>query len=114
MLRVGWDGSSFRNNVESVTWDNPLRFGPDLAGTASQGRMALWPSNTLTYVHGTGAVSLPGRTRLTPQTQPAHTQPCRLRIRPSDQTGHVRELREVTILVRHRRLDLCRSHAPTA
>lgn len=65
MLRVGWDGSSFHNDVESVTWDNPLRFGPDIAGTSSQGRMSLWPSNTLSYVHGTGAVSLPGRTRLT-------------------------------------------------
>jgi MtrB/PioB family decaheme-associated outer membrane protein len=65
MLRIGWDGSTFDNNVESVTWDNPLRYGPDIAGTPSQGRMALWPGNTLTYLHGTGAVSLPGRGRLT-------------------------------------------------
>ncbi len=61
----GWDGSTFDNNVDSVIWDNPLRFGPDIAGTPSQGRMALWPDNTLTYLHGTGAISLPGRTRLT-------------------------------------------------
>jgi len=65
MLRVGWDGSTFDNNIESVTWDNPLRYGPDIAGTPSQGRMSSWPSNTLTYLHGTGAVSLPGRSRLT-------------------------------------------------
>lgn len=65
MLRIGWDGSTFDNNVESVTWDNPLRFGPDAAGQPSQGRMSLWPGNTLTYLHGTGAVSLPARTRLT-------------------------------------------------
>jgi MtrB/PioB family decaheme-associated outer membrane protein len=65
MVRIGWDGSSFDNNVESVTWDNPLRFGPDIAGTSSQGRMALWPGNTLTYLHGTAAVSLPKRSRLT-------------------------------------------------
>ena len=65
MIRIGWDGSSFHNNVESVTWDNPLRFGPDIAGAPSQGRMSLWPANTLTYLHGTGAVSLPGRTRVT-------------------------------------------------
>lgn len=65
MLRVGWDGSTFDNNVESVTWDNPLRYGPDIAGGPSQGRMSLWPGNTLTYLHGTGAVSLPGRSRLT-------------------------------------------------
>lgn len=65
MLRVGWDGSTFDNNIDSVTWDNPLRFGPDLAATPSQGRMSSWPGNTLTYLHGTGAVSLPGRSRLT-------------------------------------------------
>lgn len=65
MLRVGWDGSTFDNDVESVTWDNPLRFGPDIAGGPSQGRMALWPGNTLTYLHGTGALSLPARSRLT-------------------------------------------------
>lgn len=65
MLRVGWDGSTFDNNIESVTWDNPLRYGPDVAATPSQGRLASWPSNTLTYLHGTGAVSLPGRSRLT-------------------------------------------------
>ena len=63
-FRIGWDGSTFDNNVESVTWDNPLRFGPDVAGTPSQGRMSLWPGNTLTYLHGTGAASLPGRTRV--------------------------------------------------
>ncbi len=65
MVRIGWDGSAFDNNIESVTWDNPLRYGPDIAGTPSQGRMSLWPANTLTYLHGTGAVSLAGRTRLT-------------------------------------------------
>lgn len=65
MLRLGWDGSLFDNHVESVIWDNPLRFGPDISGTPSQGRMASWPSNTLTYLHGTGAVALPSRGRLT-------------------------------------------------
>lgn len=65
MLRIGWDGSTFDNNVESVTWDNPVRYGPDLAATPSQGRMALWPGNTLTYLHGTGAVAVPWRGRLT-------------------------------------------------
>jgi MtrB/PioB family decaheme-associated outer membrane protein len=65
MLRVGWDGSTFDNNVDAMIWDNPLRFGPDIAGTPSQGRMSLWPDNTLTYLHGTGAISLPARSRLT-------------------------------------------------
>jgi MtrB/PioB family decaheme-associated outer membrane protein len=65
MFRLGWDGSTFDNNVESVTWDNPLRFGPDLAATPSQGRMGLWPGNTLTYLHGTAAFALPARSRAT-------------------------------------------------
>ncbi len=65
LIRVGWDGSTFDNSIESVTWDNPLRFGPDIAGTPSQGRMTSWPGNTLTYLHGTGAISMPGRSRLT-------------------------------------------------
>lgn len=65
MLRVGWEGSQFDNHVENVVWDNPVRFGPDASGGPSQGRMGLWPGNTLTYLHGTGGVSLPGRSRLT-------------------------------------------------
>ena len=59
MVRVGWDGSSFTNNLDSVVWDNPLRF-TDTTSAPSQGRHASWPGNTLTYVHGTGAISLPG------------------------------------------------------
>lgn len=65
LLRVGWDGSAFDNHTETVVWDNPLRYGPDAAGAPSQGRMSLWPGNSLHYLHGTGAVSFPGRGRLT-------------------------------------------------
>ena len=68
MVRFGWDGSMFDNDIETVTWDNPLRFGPDIAGTPSQGRMSSWPSNTLTYIHLTGSLSTPGRGRLTAYT----------------------------------------------
>ena len=67
MLRVGWDGSSYEPDADSVIWDNPLRFGPDIVGTPSQGRMALWPANTLTYLHGTGASPA--------VAQPAHRLP---------------------------------------
>ena len=65
MLRVGWDGFTYDNDIDSAIWDNPLRYGPDIVGTPSQGRMALWPANTLTYLHGTGAVAFPCRGRLT-------------------------------------------------
>jgi len=65
LFRVGWDGSSFNNNVQSLVWDNPLRYGPDIAGAPSQGRMTSWAGNSLNYIHGTGAISFPGRGRLT-------------------------------------------------
>ncbi len=65
MVRVGWDGSSFDNNIDAVVWDNPIRFGPDAAGAPTQGRMSSWPGNSLMYLHGTGAVTLAGRSRLT-------------------------------------------------
>jgi MtrB/PioB family decaheme-associated outer membrane protein len=65
MLRFGWDGSTFDNDVNTVIWDNPIRYGPDISGGPSQGRMALWPSNSLMYLHGTGSISLPARSRLT-------------------------------------------------
>lgn len=65
LFRVGWDGSSFENTLESAVWENPLRYGPDAAGAPSQGRLASWPDNTLNYVHGTGSVALPARGRLT-------------------------------------------------
>ncbi len=65
MARFGWDGSTFDNTIESVVWDNPLRFGPDISGGPSQGRHTSWADNTLTYLHGTGAVSIPMNGRLT-------------------------------------------------
>jgi MtrB/PioB family decaheme-associated outer membrane protein len=65
MAKFGWDGSTFDNTIESVVWDNPLRFGPDAIGAPSQGRHTSWPDNTLTYLHGTGAVNIPLNGRLT-------------------------------------------------
>ena len=65
LARFGWDGSTFENSIDSVVWDNPLRFGPDVVGGPSQGRHTSWPNNTLTYLHGTGAVNIPLNGRLT-------------------------------------------------
>jgi len=65
MLRLGWDGSAFNNQLDSVVWDNPLRYGPDAAGAPSQGRLASWPDNTLMYLHGTGSVAIPLNGRAT-------------------------------------------------
>lgn len=65
LARLGWDASTFNNDVEAVVWDNPLRYGPDIVGTPSQGRLSSWPDNTLTYFHGTGAINVPLNGRLT-------------------------------------------------
>jgi MtrB/PioB family decaheme-associated outer membrane protein len=81
MFRLGWDGSWFNNNFQSLTWDNPIRItdfnngllppdGPyDANGYSNgngpaQGRQALAPSNTMNVVSGTGMYKLARRTTL--------------------------------------------------
>src|SRR5262245_5088758 len=64
MLRVGYDGSWFRNAVESLIVDNPMRF-TDTATAASQARMALWPSSSSNAVSTAGSIKLPGRSQAT-------------------------------------------------
>jgi MtrB/PioB family decaheme-associated outer membrane protein len=64
MLRVGYDGSWFRNPVESLIVDNPLRV-TDIATDTSQGRMALWPSSSANSVNTAGSIKFPGRSRAT-------------------------------------------------
>ena len=44
LLRFGWDGSTFENNIGNVVWDNPLVYGPDASGAPSQGRHTSWPT----------------------------------------------------------------------
>lgn len=79
MVRVGYDGSFFNNNIQSLTWDNPVRFtdfnngllptlGPyDPSGYSNgngpaKGQLALAPSNTLNAVGITGLYKLPSHT----------------------------------------------------
>jgi len=64
MLRIGYDGSWFRNAVESLIVDNPMRF-TDTATAASQARMALWPSSSSNAVSTAGSIKLPGRSQAT-------------------------------------------------
>jgi MtrB/PioB family decaheme-associated outer membrane protein len=92
MFRLGWDGSWFNNDIQTLTWDNPIRltdFNNGLAPPAgpydpsgysngngpARGRMALMPSNMMNVVSATGLYKMPGRTtvngtlQLTSQTQ---------------------------------------------
>ncbi len=81
MVRVAYDGSFFNNNIQSLTWDNPLFFtdfnngqlpptGPyDASGYsngngAAHGQEALAPSNTLNAVGITGLYKLPSHTTI--------------------------------------------------
>ena len=48
--RLGYDGSFFRNNVSTLTWDNPSRVTDSATLGPVQGRMALWPNTEMNTV----------------------------------------------------------------
>ena len=58
-VRVGYDGSFFRNTIGTLVWDNPLRFTDSPTSGPGRGRMALWPNNTLNSGSVSGLVKLP-------------------------------------------------------
>jgi MtrB/PioB family decaheme-associated outer membrane protein len=64
LLRAGYTGSWFRNDVTSVVFDNPFRF-TNLPTAPAQGRLSLQPSNSLIGVNGLASVRLPYRSRAT-------------------------------------------------
>jgi MtrB/PioB family decaheme-associated outer membrane protein len=81
MFRVGWDGSWFNNDIQSLVWDNPIRAtdfnnglappnGPyDPSGYSNgngpaRGRMALMPGNTMNVVSATGLYKLARRSSI--------------------------------------------------
>jgi hypothetical protein len=64
MVRIGYDGSWFRNAVESLIVDNPMRF-TDTTTAASHARLALWPRSTSHAVSAAGSMKLPGRSQAT-------------------------------------------------
>src|SRR5215510_8683353 len=63
--RLGYDGSFFRNDIETIVWDNPLRITDSPTLGPVQGRMTLWPDSNLNAGTASGAVNLPGRSRAT-------------------------------------------------
>jgi MtrB/PioB family decaheme-associated outer membrane protein len=64
LLRAGYSGSWFTNDVTSALVDNPLR-ATDIAGTASAGRLSLPVSSTRLGVNGLISIKMPRRSRLT-------------------------------------------------
>lgn len=66
MARLAYDGSWFRNRIETAIVDNPLRFSDQISSAGdgpSQGRMALWPDSTAHTVSGAASVALPAKSR---------------------------------------------------
>lgn len=63
LLRAGYTGSWFHNNVTSIAFDNPF-LATDGLTSSSRGRIALAPSNSFIGVNGFASVKLPRRSRL--------------------------------------------------
>lgn len=63
--RLGYEGSFFRNNIATLTWDNPLRVSDSPTAGPLQGRMSLWPDSDMNAGSATGVLNLPARSRAT-------------------------------------------------
>jgi MtrB/PioB family decaheme-associated outer membrane protein len=64
LLRAGYTGSWFHNDVTSVVFDNPFR-AVDIPTASSRGRLTLAPSSSHISVNGLASVRLPYRSRAT-------------------------------------------------
>jgi len=64
ILRAGYAGSWFHNDVTSVVFDNPFR-GTDSVSASSRGRLTVAPSSSFIGVNGLASVKLPHRSRAT-------------------------------------------------
>ena len=64
MLRVGYEGSWFDNQDDTLVWDSPLRLD-DSTSAPGRGRMALWPSNVAHTMTVAGYTKMARRTQLT-------------------------------------------------
>jgi MtrB/PioB family decaheme-associated outer membrane protein len=67
--KVGYEGSFFRNNIPTFTWDNPVRATDAAAVNGSSapvvGRESLWPNSNYNAAVVNGAVNFAGRSRAT-------------------------------------------------
>lgn len=64
LVRVGYTGSWFHNDITDLTFDNPFR-ATDAVNNSSRGRLTLAPSNSFIGVNGSASVRLPYRSRAT-------------------------------------------------
>lgn len=64
LLRAGYTGSWFTNEVTQLAFDSPFRV-TDTSSSPSRGRLSLPPSNSYISGNGLASVKLPGRSRAT-------------------------------------------------
>jgi MtrB/PioB family decaheme-associated outer membrane protein len=74
MVRGGYTGSFFHNNITEYVWDNPYRVSdqtpvtgtqPNVSSLPFQGRMPTSPSSNYFALNGTASYKLPSRSRVT-------------------------------------------------
>ncbi len=72
MVRVGYQGSAFENNVPTLVWDNPLKLTDSTASNnyanglgGSRGRMAMPPDSRMQGITASGTAKLPANSRVT-------------------------------------------------
>ena len=65
LVRLGYDGSFFRNHISTLVWDNPLRVADSPTAGPVQGRMSLWPDSDMNAGSAMGVLKLPARSRAT-------------------------------------------------
>src|SRR6266516_4592371 len=64
-LRLGYDGSLFRNNITTLVWDNPLRITDSPTAGPMQGRESLWPNSDINAGSISGLLKLPASSQAT-------------------------------------------------
>jgi MtrB/PioB family decaheme-associated outer membrane protein len=67
--KIGYEGSFFRNNIPTFTWDNPVRVtdaaNVNNSSAPGTGREALWPNSDMNSAIVTGGVNFAGHSRAT-------------------------------------------------
>jgi MtrB/PioB family decaheme-associated outer membrane protein len=67
--KIGYEGSFFRNNIPTFTWDNPVRVTDAEAANNSSapamGRESLWPNSDMNSAILSGGVTFAGHSRAT-------------------------------------------------
>jgi len=67
--KIGYEGSFFRNNIPTFTWDNPARASDAAAVNGSSapvaGRESLWPNSEMSSAILSGGVNFAGHSRAT-------------------------------------------------